>query len=74
MKRVFNSGTNFFILLCVCLTTSALLAQQKTLVTGVVKSVDGPMQGATVTVKNTFNEGVTNSKGELSIKVTEKEK
>lgn len=70
MKRVFNSGTNFFILLCVCLTTSALLAQQKTLVTGVVKSVDGPIQGATVTVKNTFNEGVTNSKGEFSIKVT----
>ena len=70
MKRVFNSGTNFFILLCVCLTTSALLAQQKTIVTGVVKSADGPIQGATVTVKNTFNEGVTNSKGEFSIKVT----
>ncbi len=70
MKRVFNSGVNFFILLCVCLTTSTLLAQQKTLVTGIVKSVDGPIQGATVTVKNTFNEGVTNSKGEFSIKVT----
>lgn len=70
MKRVFNSGVNFFILLCICLTTSTLLAQQKTLVTGIVKSVDGPIQGATVTVKNTFNEGVTNSKGEFSIKVT----
>ena len=70
MKRVFNSGVNFFILLCVCLTTSTLLAQQKTLVTGIVKSVDGPIQGATITVKNTFNEGVTNSKGEFSIKVT----
>ncbi|MBT5870063.1 MAG: TonB-dependent receptor plug domain-containing protein [Bacteroidetes bacterium] len=48
-----------------------LLAQQKTVVTGVVKSADGPIQGATVTVKNTFNEVVTNQKGEFSIKVTQ---
>ena len=71
MKSVFNSVTNFFILLCVFLCTSVLLAQQKTVVTGVVKSADGPIQGATVTVKNTFNEVVTNQKGEFSIKVTQ---
>ncbi|MDC1363460.1 carboxypeptidase-like regulatory domain-containing protein [Flavobacteriaceae bacterium] len=53
------------------LSTSVLLAQQKTVVTGVVKSADGPIQGATVTVKNTFNEVVTNQKGEFSIKVTQ---
>ncbi len=71
MKSVFNSVTNFFILLCVFLCTSVLLAQQKTVVTGVVKSADGPIQGATVTVKNTFNEVVTNQKGEFSIKLTQ---
>ncbi len=71
MKSVFNSVTNFFILLCVFLSTSALLAQQKTVVTGVVKSADGPIQGATVTAKNTFNEVVTNQKGEFSIKLTQ---
>jgi tetratricopeptide (TPR) repeat protein len=48
-----------------------LLAQQKTVVTGVVESADGPIQGASVTVKNTFNEVVTNQKGEFSIKVTQ---
>jgi tetratricopeptide (TPR) repeat protein len=48
-----------------------LLAQQKRVVTGVVKSADGPIQGATVTAKNTFNEVVTNQKGEFSIKVTQ---
>jgi tetratricopeptide (TPR) repeat protein len=53
------------------LSTSVLLAQQKTVVTGVVKSADGPIQGATVTVKNTFNEVATNQKGEFSIKVTQ---
>lgn len=71
MKSVFNSGTNFFILVGLFLSTSVLLAQQKTVVTGVVKSADGPIQGATVTVKNTFNEVVTNQKGEFSIKVTQ---
>ena len=71
MKSVFNSVTNFFILLCVFLCTSVLLAQQKTVVTGVVKSADGPIQGATVTAKNTFNEVVTNQKGEFSIKLTQ---
>ena len=71
MRSVFNSGTNFFILVCMFLSTSVLLAQQKTVVTGVVKSADGPIQGATVTVKNTFNEVVTNQKGEFSIKVTQ---
>ena len=71
MKSVFNSVTNFFILVCVFLCTSVLLAQQKTVVTGVVKSADGPIQGATVTVKNTFNEVVTNQKGEFSIKLTQ---
>ena len=71
MKSVFNSVTNFFILVCLFLSTSVLLAQQKTVVTGVVKSADGPIQGATVTVKNTFNEVVTNQKGEFSIKVTQ---
>ena len=71
MRSVFNSGTKFFILVCVFFSTSVLLAQQKTVVTGVVKSADGPIQGATVTVKNTFNEVVTNQKGEFSIKVTQ---
>ena len=71
MRSVFNSGTKFFILVCMFLSTSVLLAQQKTVVTGVVKSTDGPIQGATVTVKNTFNEVVTNQKGEFSIKVTQ---
>ena len=71
MKSVFNSVTNFFILVGLFLSTSVLLAQQKTVVTGVVKSADGPIQGATVTVKNTFNEVVTNQKGEFSIKVTQ---
>ena len=71
MRSVFNSVTKFFILVCLFLSTSVLLAQQKTVVTGVVKSADGPIQGATVTVKNTFNEVVTNQKGEFSIKVTQ---
>ena len=71
MRSVFNSVTNFFILVGLFLSTSVLLAQQKTVVTGVVKSTDGPIQGATVTVKNTFNEVVTNQKGEFSIKVTQ---
>ena len=71
MKSVFNSVTIFFILVCMFLSTSVLLAQQKTVVTGVVKSADGPIQGATVTVKNTFNEVATNQKGEFSIKVTQ---
>ena len=71
MKSVFNSVINFFILVGLFLSTSVLLAQQKTVVTGVVKSADGPIQGATVTVKNTFNEVVTNQKGEFSIKVTQ---
>ena len=62
MKSVFNSVTKFFILVCVFFSTSVLLAQQKTVVTGVVKSADGPIQGASVTVKNTFNEEVTNQK------------
>ncbi|MDA9310176.1 carboxypeptidase-like regulatory domain-containing protein [Flavobacteriaceae bacterium] len=71
MRSVFNSVTKFFILVGLFLSTSVLLAQQKTVVTGVVKSTDGPIQGATVTVKNTFNEVVTNQKGEFSIKVTQ---
>jgi tetratricopeptide (TPR) repeat protein len=71
MKSVSNSGTNFFILLCVFLSTSVLVAQQKTIVTGVIENADGPIQGATVAVKNTFNEVVTNKKGEFSIKVTQ---
>ena len=71
MKSVFNLVTKFFILVCLFLSTSVLLAQQKTVVTGVVKSADGPIQGATVTVKNTFNEVATNQKGEFSIKVTQ---
>ena len=71
MRSVFNSVTSFFILVGLFLSTSVLLAQQKTVVTGVVKSADGPIQGATVTVKNTFNEVVTNQKGEFSIKVTQ---
>jgi tetratricopeptide (TPR) repeat protein len=71
MKSVFNSVTKFFILVCVFFSTSVLLAQQKTVVTGVVESADGPIQGASVTVKNTFNEVVTNQKGEFSIKVTQ---
>lgn len=71
MKSVFNPGTSFFILLCVFLSTSVLVAQQKTLVSGVVKNADGPIQGATVAVKNTFNEVATNQKGEFSIKVTQ---
>ncbi|MDB4114158.1 carboxypeptidase-like regulatory domain-containing protein [Flavobacteriaceae bacterium] len=71
MRSVFNSVTKFFILVGLFLSTSVLLAQQKTVVTGVVKSADGPIQGATVTVKNTFNEVVTNQKGEFSIKVTQ---
>ena len=71
MKSVFNLVTKFFILVGLFLSTSVLLAQQKTVVTGVVKSADGPIQGATVTVKNTFNEVVTNQKGEFSIKVTQ---
>jgi len=62
MKSVFNSGTNFFILVCVFFSTSVLVAQQKTVVTGVVESADGPIQGASVAVKNTFNEVVTNQK------------
>lgn len=70
MKSVFNSASNFFIILCVFLSTSVLVAQQKTVVTGVVKNVDGPIQGAVITVKNTFNEAVTNQKGEFSITVT----
>ena len=36
-----------------------------------LKAQMGPIQGATVTVKNTFNEVVTNQKGEFSIKVTQ---
>lgn len=71
MKSVFNSVTKFFILVCVFFSTSVLLAQKKTVVTGVIKSADGPIQGASVTVKNTFNEVVTNQKGEFSIKVTQ---
>jgi hypothetical protein len=71
MKSVFNPATNFFILLCVFLSTSVLVAQQKILVSGVVKNSDGPIQGATVAVKNTFNEVATNQKGEFSIKVTQ---
>lgn len=70
MKSVFNSASNFFIILCVFLSTSVLVAQQKRVVTGVVKNVDGPIQGAVITVKNTFNEAVTNQKGEFSITVT----
>ncbi|MDB9828659.1 carboxypeptidase-like regulatory domain-containing protein [Flavobacteriaceae bacterium] len=71
MRSVFNSVTKFFILVCLFLSTSVLLAQQKTVVTGVVENADGPIQGATVAVKNTFNEVVTNQKGEFSIKVTQ---
>ena len=68
MKSVFNSGTKFFILVCMFLSTSVLLAQQKTVVTGVVKSADGPIQGATVTVKNTFNEEFTSGQ-KIKIKI-----
>lgn len=70
MKSVLISGTKSLIQLCFFLSVSVLAAQQKEVVTGVVKNVDGPIQGAVITVKNTFNEAVTNLKGEFSIKVT----
>ena len=70
MKSVLISGTKLLIQLCLLLSVSVLMAQQKEVITGIVKNIDGPIQGATVTVKNTFNEGVTNSKGEFSIKVS----
>ena len=70
MKSVLISGTKSLIQLCFFFSVSVLAAQQKEVVTGVVKNVDGPIQGAVITVKNTFNEAVTNLKGEFSIKVT----
>ena len=70
MKSVLISGTKSFIQLCLFLSVTVLAAQQKEVVTGVVKNTDGPIQGAVITVKNTFNEAVTNQMGEFSIKVT----
>jgi tetratricopeptide (TPR) repeat protein len=59
------------ILFCLLFTTSLLMAQQKTTISGVVSSADGPIQGATITVKNTFNETITDKEGVFTLKVTE---
>ena len=71
MKSVLISGTRLLIQLCLLLSVSVLMAQQKEVITGVVKNVDGPIQGAVITIKNTFNETVTNQKGEFSITATQ---
>ncbi len=71
MKSVLISGTRLLVQLCLLLSVSVLMAQQKEVITGVVKNVDGPIQGAVVTIKNTFNETVTNQKGEFSITATQ---
>ncbi len=71
MKSVLISGTRLLVQLCLLLSVSVLMAQQKEVITGVVKNVDGPIQGAVITIKNTFNETVTNQKGEFSITATQ---
>jgi tetratricopeptide (TPR) repeat protein len=71
MKSVLISGTRLLVQLCLLLSVSVLMAQQKEVITGVVKNVDGPIQGALITIKNTFNETVTNQKGEFSITATQ---
>lgn len=59
-------------LLPVCfMFISALQFAQET--SGKVVSKDGPIQGAIVTIKNTFNEAVTNTAGEFSIKANSEE-
>lgn len=52
-------------------TTTLAFAQVKTTIKGIVKGPDGPIKGATITVKNTFKEAVTNKEGAFSIKVTQ---
>jgi hypothetical protein len=71
MKSVFISGTKLCILLFIVSSTSLGMAQQKSTITGIVKSVDGPVQGATITVKSTFNEVITDIEGGFTMKVTE---
>ena len=71
MKSVLISGTRLLVQLCLLLSVSVLMAQQKEVITGVVKNVDGPIQGAVITIKHTFNETVTNQKGEFSITATQ---
>ncbi|MGK0385454.1 MAG: tetratricopeptide (TPR) repeat protein [Patiriisocius sp.] len=73
MKTIFISATKSCILLWMLLGTTVLIAQQKEIITGFVNSSDGPIQGATVTAKNTFNEVVTNTEGAFTIKVTEED-
>ena len=71
MKSVLISGTRLLVQLYLLLSVSVLIAQQKEVITGVVKNVDGPIQGAVITIKNTFNETITNQKGEFSITATQ---
>ena len=71
MKSVLISGTRLLVQLCLLLSVSVLFAQQKEVITGIVKNVDGPIQGAVITIKNTFNETITNQKGEFSITATQ---
>jgi tetratricopeptide (TPR) repeat protein len=71
MKSVFISGIKLCILLFIVSSTSVGMAQQKSTITGIVKSVDGPVQGATITAKRTFNEVITDIDGGFTMKVTE---
>ena len=71
--RYFNISEvkkTFFICLMIC-TTAIVSAQDKTTITGTVSGPDGPIQGAMVTAKNTFNEVLTNKEGMFTMKVTE---
>ncbi len=55
----------YFILLNILFVTTLSWSQETK---GKVVSANGPIQGALVTVKNTFNEVITNNEGEFSIK------
>jgi tetratricopeptide (TPR) repeat protein len=71
MKTIFISAKKSGILFCMLLGSTVLMAQQKITITGTVMSQDGPVQSATVTAKNTFNEVITNADGAFTIKVTD---
>jgi len=59
-------------IICLCLIlVSAIIFAQET--KGKVISPDGPIQGATVAIKNTFTETITNAEGEFSIKAENNE-
>ncbi len=71
MKSVFTSGIKMCIFLFMLSSTSVFMAQQKSTITGIVKSEDGPVQGAVLTAKSTFNEVITNIDGTFTMRVTE---